>query len=393
MNVESITSQHTVAKQIKPSFTDTLLGSIKSIQNKIKSSAPKVHATLSGEKKIESRIPGKMFQLAMEYQEAFPPHHNVHTSSLDSLLSMENDPKKPIIDYFDRVIVIGDSLSDSEKRMYHKSKGLIPRSSQYYKGKFTNGSVWTEFLTMPSIMQSVAFHKGISHDPKVTLINRAEGGAPCASYSTSSPKFRFLSNMEKQIKGLNFTEKDLVIVFIGANDYLTYHKTDVNFVVLSQKKSIEKMVQKGARQILVMGIPDLSQTPYAKKVAEKKPKYRQEMQRISIEHNHKLRQLVELMNLQQPCRIMFFDVNNTMDNIMNVVNNINARKPGSYEVNKAFSHGYIFGNAPLEIDPHYVFVDEVHPTQEIHHIIAMELHHFIYKNFNPQNKSILISEP
>lgn len=41
MNVESITSQHTVAKQIKPSFTDTLLGSIKSIQNKIKSSAPK----------------------------------------------------------------------------------------------------------------------------------------------------------------------------------------------------------------------------------------------------------------------------------------------------------------------------------------------------------------
>lgn len=93
MNVESITSQHTVAKQIKPSFTDTLLGSIKSIQNKIKSSAPKVHATLSGEKKIESRIPGKMFQLAMEYQEAFPPHHNVHTSSLDSLLSMENDPK------------------------------------------------------------------------------------------------------------------------------------------------------------------------------------------------------------------------------------------------------------------------------------------------------------
>lgn len=244
MNVESITSQHTVAKQIKPSFTDTLLGSIKSIQNKIKSSAPKVHATLSGEKKIESRIPGKTFQLAMEYQKTFPPHHNVHTSNLDSLLSMENDPKKSIIDYFDRVIVIGDSLSDSEKRMYHKSKGLIPRSSQYYKGKFTNGSVWTEFLTMPSIMQSVAFHKGISHDPKVTLINRAEGGAPCASYSTSSPKFRFLSNMEKQIKGLNFTEKDLVIVFIGANDYLTYHKTDVNFVVLSQKNQLRRWCKK-----------------------------------------------------------------------------------------------------------------------------------------------------
>ncbi|HEM8879763.1 TPA: hypothetical protein U2R13_003246 [Providencia stuartii] len=73
MNVESITSQHTVAKQIKPSFTDTLLGSIKSIQNKIKSSAPKVHATLSSEKKIKSRIPGKTFQLAMEYQRPF--HH------------------------------------------------------------------------------------------------------------------------------------------------------------------------------------------------------------------------------------------------------------------------------------------------------------------------------
>ncbi|EMI5492292.1 hypothetical protein REJ26_003437 [Providencia stuartii] len=314
----------------------------------------------------ETRISGKQFQLTRMYAD-----------------KLHKTAKKPIT-YFDCVTVIGDSLSDSKGRMYKKSGGLLTRANPYYDGRFTNGSTWSEFLTNPSAMRSSQYSEGRATQPQIELINKAEGGSPSASYfkRTFNPTFAILSNMEKQVKNLTFTEKNLGIVFLGANDYMTYSKTDIDFIVADQKKNIEKMIKNGARNIVVMGIPDLSLTPAAKKLTTEKKEY---LQKISTEHNKKTQEIVDLLSVQQLCRIQFFDVSKVFNEVMSTVEGINKDKPGSYEVDKPFSDGYIRrdNKNPLEIDQHYLFIDDVHPSQEVHMIIAMELHQFIADKFKP----------
>ncbi|WP_419210270.1 SGNH/GDSL hydrolase family protein [Providencia manganoxydans] len=142
------------------------------------------------------------------------------------------------------------------------------------------------------------------------------------------------------------------------------------------------MIKNGARNIVVMGIPDLSLTPAAKKLTTEKKEY---LQKISTEHNKKTQEIVDLLSVQQLCRIQFFDVSKVFNEVMSTVEGINKDKPGSYEVDKPFSDGYIRrdNKNPLEIDPHYLFIDDVHPSQEVHMIIAMELHQFIADKFKP----------
>ena len=329
----------------------------------------------------EKRIPGPSFQLTKRYIEAF------NTKKMAQSIDKKNKhfPDNKEINYFNKVIVIGDSLSDSEGKMYHKSGGLLPRSKQYYNGKFTNGSTWIEFLAMPEKMKSSAFSHKKTKIPNIELINHSEGGSPCASYSVN-PKFRFLSNMEKQLKGLTFDRKDLSIIFLGANDYMTYGKTDVNKVINCHKEHIQKMVNNGAKNILVMGLPDLSQTPAMKASL---PKKQREMQNLTREHNNKLQDLVNILKLNKNIQINYFNVNNIMKNILNTVDDINKETPGAYEKNIAFADGYIRqDSSPLEVDPHYIFIDDVHPTQEVHSIIAMELHDFILEKYKPLNNRV-----
>ncbi|MEX6008147.1 SGNH/GDSL hydrolase family protein [Providencia hangzhouensis] len=324
-------------------------------------SSDDVDGSLLG-KHTEKRIPGDQFQLATAYSNKF------------------NIGKKEPITYFDSVAVIGDSLSDSEGRMHKKSCGLLTNANQYYDGRFTNGFTWPEFLTMPNTMLS---HSGKG---KVTLTNKSEGGSTCAPYfkSTLHPQFAILSNIEKQTRHLKFDDKSLDIIFLGANDYMTFSKKNVNVVISSQEKIIKKMIKNGAKNILVMGLPDLSQTPAIK---TRSPKKQRKIQNLSIEHNNKLQTIINQLKLNKNININYFNINNVMKKITSVVGDINKNSPGAYNIGKAFTNGYIRrdNTAPLEIDPHYVFIDDVHPTQEVHNIIAMELHNFILEKYNPLN--------
>ncbi len=46
---------------------------------------------------------------------------------------------------YSRVVMFGDSLSDTGN-MYRLSKRKIPSRSSYYKGRYSNGSVWLEYI-------------------------------------------------------------------------------------------------------------------------------------------------------------------------------------------------------------------------------------------------------
>ncbi len=153
-----------------------------------------------------------------------------------------------------RLVIFGDSLSDQGK-LHSKSNGGVPISPPYWKGRFSNGPIWTDILSK-----------------QYELVNEAEGGAAAVDYTLLSGdiKYRFINSLETEITQFlsksSFRQDDLVIIWIGGNDYLTYHWTrreDIDRVVLELIIQIRRLERLGAKHILAINLPDMGTAPLA----------------------------------------------------------------------------------------------------------------------------------
>lgn len=272
-----------------------------------------------------------------------------------------------------RLVVIGDSLSDSEGRMQSKSLGIMLSSRQYHEGRFSNGFVWTDFLgSRPYLDKEV--------------VNYAEGGAVAGRYSRLKPVFLFISDMGTQIRKHDFRPGDMAVLALGSNDYMTFGKTDVDKVIRTYETQINKLVGKGVQNILVAGVPDLSQTVHARKQTQD-PEYGPRMAALSRQHNDKLQQLVDTLQSryqEQDVKIRFFDIGQKLDYLMSLADEV------GYDTEHNQHAGYIdlprvFGLAgdtrPLNTSHRHIFHDEVHPSQEVHQILASHMADFIQQEF------------
>lgn len=286
---------------------------------------------------------------------AKPAHFNL----LKEFIALENVPTKMETMPFKKIVVIGDSLSDSTGRMLAKTSGLMPSSSQYYDGRFTNGYTWVDFLSSPAYMNA-------------TVETRAEGGAVAGSYSKFNPVFMFISSMKKQVSRLKFSKDSLVFASIGSNDYITFNKKNVDKVVSHQIKNIKKMIEKGARNIIVMGVPDFSQTPFAENETQES---RDKLKNLTRSHNKMLSEEINKIDGQDGAKVKFFDLNEVLASSLVIASCI------GYNTDEPFHQGYIGGKDALNIAPHYFFNDSVHPTQEVHAIFAIKIQEFIAREF------------
>lgn len=268
------------------------------------------------------------------------------------------------LDNIDRLVIFGDSLSDSKGRMHEKTYHIFPSYSQYYDGRFTNGFVWNEFLASPAFL-------------KKEVVNFAEGGSTSASYSRFNILSNFLSNLETQMKNYQASSKDLAIVFAGANDYITLHQDNVLKVVEEQISQISNLLDNGVNNVLVMGMPELSLMPGSKLSDDKK-----EYADITAAHNFLLQRKVDELKEKYPeKKVFFFDTASAFDQVIRI-----ARRIG-YDTTHAYTtHGYIHNpiadDPPLNIAPKHVFNDSVHPTQEVHLAFATILNNFIAKAYS-----------
>ncbi|MCS6236768.1 SGNH/GDSL hydrolase family protein [Shewanella baltica] len=270
------------------------------------------------------------------------------------------------LNHIKRLVVIGDSLSDSEGRMKSKTLGIMLSSKQYHDGRFTNGFVWPDFISSPAYLNK-------------ELVNYAEGGAVAAKYSKLNPVFWFISNMERQIKKHDFRSNDLVILALGSNDYMTFDKKDTQKVVHCYEKQITTLVEnKKIKNILVTGIPDFTKTAYAQKQDEA---YHASNSVLVSGHNASLSQKVtELAERYKAegVNIQFFDFDNQFTELLD-----KADKAG-YDTHTANSVGYvdIFGTSKAFDPAHrHVFHDEVHPSQEVHQMLASRMSDYITGKF------------
>ena len=316
---------------------------------------------------------------------------------------------------FSRVVMFGDSLSDTGK-MYKKMRGYLPSSPPYFNGRFSNGPVWLEQLRD-------------QHFPGLVVANEAEGGATAVAYNhlgalngwlgfwSWDPKYQVINNLDYEIdqflKKDKFRPDDLVVIWVGANDYLAYGwntERDADRVIDTIRLASNRLVLNGAQQILLFNIPDLGQTPSARsmKVVEK-------VRHVASYHNQRLQSLTR--ELAPLGIVKLFEVDKQFDEMV--------RDPQLFGLSDTehacYDGGYMwkpFSGSAAEVAPapalslservaiagnpilaqavvspqakrstaalncnEHMFWDQVHPTKTVHTALSQRVADFIDRNY------------
>ncbi|WP_108649556.1 SGNH/GDSL hydrolase family protein [Dongshaea marina] len=309
---------------------------------------------------------------------------------------------------YSRLVIFGDSLSDTGK-MYHKMRGWLPSHPPYAEGRFSNGPVWTDDL--------------IKANPGLEVINESEGGATAVAYNhiSANPKYRLINNLDYEITQFlqtnSFRRDDLVILWMGPNDYLAYQwdtEYDARRVVQAIFDAVNRITINGGRQVLLFNLPDLGITPSARseKIADQET-------RIARYHNQLLQQTLEL--LANP-NVRLFDISGEFQKMLDhpegygLNNTKDACYKGGYwwtpfklsrslsaqeahpelttdelaaiQGNPLLAQGLkpsgtelmLMSKAPLHCEG-YLFWDQVHPTHEVHQHIAEHVMDYLKQHY------------
>ncbi len=194
-----------------------------------------------------------------------------------------------------KIVVFGDSLSDTGN-LYEYMHHQLPMSPPYYDGRFSNGPVWIEHL--------------IKHyfptDSKSHLIDYAFGGAVVGSEDENDDDISdgALLNLDAEVGSYLLAHDDkadassLFVIWMGSNNYLSLPEDldgEVAFTLTGIRRSLELLVSKGAKHIMVVGVPDLGKTPMAEEF-----EYTKELGYLSSQHNLKLDEEVAQLKSRYP---------------------------------------------------------------------------------------------
>jgi phospholipase/lecithinase/hemolysin len=166
---------------------------------------------------------------------------------------------------FGAIYAFGDSLSDAGN-IATATLGVLPVNSVYSDGRFTNGNVW---------VQDLATNLGLPI-PKASLLggtDYAYGGAetgPTPVHTVNptdlpSQLGQFVANVPSPPPNALYT------VWAGSNDVLDIANStetpaqqlaSVQQAVNNEAGFIGGLVAHGAKNLVVMGVPDLGATPY-----------------------------------------------------------------------------------------------------------------------------------
>ena len=269
------------------------------------------------------------------------------------------------------IVIFGDSLSDNGN-LYEFMKHQLPPSPPYYEGRFSNGPVWIEHV--------ISFY--FPENPAAHLLDYAYGGA---GVSEEDGDDDVLFTLRKEVKNYLLAHNDkasddsLFVIWIGANNYLAFpsdiEKTlqDVNDGIVH---SIEKLVEKGARHILMVNLPNLGRTPAAIEF-DSIPT----MTYLAKEHNDKLKKAFDRLKEQHPdVAWLYYDLDKAFEEVMEHPDDYGFTNVSDTCVNSVVED--ITKTSILKMTASakpkmsrdacngYLFFDLVHPTELAHKILG-----------------------
>jgi phospholipase/lecithinase/hemolysin len=287
-----------------------------------------------------------------------------------SVVSMAAMPLK-------QLVVFGDSLSDNGN-LYEYMKHQLPLSPPYYQGRFTNGPVWIEHLAASYYPQNSSSH----------LSDYAFGGSGVGDKDEDPFDDGAMLTLDAQVDSYllahdnKANDASLYVVWMGVNNYLGLPDdvdAEVQFVTSGIRRNVEHLLAKGAKHMMVVGVPDLGRIPMALEFEAT-----EELSKLANTHNATLEADVHKLQIEYPdIEIIFFPVNDMFMEALDY--------PGRYGFTNTTGTCYetllstpssqsilsmasrikprpVRGNACDE----YLFFDPVHPSARGHQYIAIE---------------------
>ena len=279
-----------------------------------------------------------------------------------------------------KIVVFGDSLSDNGN-LYEYMGHNMPMSPPYYKGRFTNGPVWIEHLTK---------HYYPEH-PEAHLLDYAFGGAAVDNGDEDDiddDEEGDMSSLDRGLDSYLLAHNDkadalsLYVIWIGSNNYIALPDeldVEVAYVRLGLRRAVERLVEKGARHIMLVGLPDLGKTPMAAEFeAEDNLTY------LSDQHNAILEADVQkLRETHAEVEWFFLNVNKmyldainhpALYNFVNVTSACNESL--DYMPSEQSSLEMASLTKPRALSAvscdQYLFFDQLHPSGRGHEYVALE---------------------
>lgn len=293
---------------------------------------------------------------------------------------------------YQRVIIFGDSYSDNGN-VFRETGGIIPSAQRYFQGRFSNGPAWAEYF---------AEDLGINPGDADRFIDMAYGGAKIIhpvreKIKGVNPKYYIVPNLEQQIdiylkQHDGFKKTDLVVVFIGTNDYLPlFHIQPKRFFQKradQETEQVERLLAHGGKNLIVFNSRNLSYIPFIQRLNVKKyfP-----LNYLNIYYRHYLLQSIQDFNqrlednLKNKPAVFMYNIFNFDTAIFSKINagrfhyvmqNKNYMLTNDSEpCYKNYKSDYQNIKGPVCAHPEeYFFYDRIHTTKAANYLLAQDVY-------------------
>jgi len=265
---------------------------------------------------------------------------------------------------FSSLVIFGDSLSDTGNH----PGGLLGLPPPYYQNRISNGPVAVDVLAQ-SLGLSAA-HSGYLFS-NGSGSNYAVSGANAAGNDPQDLTVQLQAFYSRSPARLDADA--LYVVMVGGNDVRDASvmkssaaaSTAVDAAVGSIRFALLGLMQKGARNILVVNVPDISKIPETTQRAATNPGLLARARQLSIDFNQRLELRLNSLIQTPGLHLYRFDFYSDFNDILN-----HSGAYGFSNTSEAcfdFDHYAYHPQCQFE---RFVFFDSIHPTAKMHALIG-----------------------
>lgn len=271
---------------------------------------------------------------------------------------------------FPVIYAFGDSLSDAGNIAY-ATGGVAPVSPPYSNGVFSNSAVWVQDLSqdlgLPPVSASLVGGTDYAYGGATTGTTSAHAANPSDLPSQLS---QFILNVP------NPSPNALYTVWAGSNDILdilsahespAQQQADVQQAVDNETQFLYGLIAHGARNLLVLNVPDLGVTPYE----TARPATDAPSSALARTYNAELGTALQQIMASTNANITYIDTYGFLDSAV-----ANPSQYGFTNVTQPLWNGNLTSStsgtlaATGSAQNGYLFFDGLHPSGAAHAVLA-----------------------
>ena len=282
---------------------------------------------------------------------------------------------------YQKIYVFGDSILDTGN-YFILTNGLIPPSvnphATYYQGRFSNGPVAVEYLWTILNFGNAAQLKpslGVTNIHEEIAVNFAYGGANSGNVQNNTQGGVFVPGVEYQVNnfiqayGTPVPQRALYVIWTGANDYLYEGLSNDTSTINNIRQSIQALYSAGARNILVLNLPDLGSLPsISDPNLQYPPGTSTALTSLTLQHNSDLASALHRIRSKSPgIKLIYVDVFTLVKRLGKYLKTGMGPGGDCLYINPDFCTNVSYAA------PNYIYWDVEHPTTDVHKLIALEM--------------------